>query len=304
MNHSDSHRPTLAPEAIDSFPPSQDLCRLGHADSLSLDAPNSETRFFVLRQPIFFSLLVHSLIFLALLLEFDPPNRRPIKEASAWVVNLVSEWNVEPKGLKHGNIEGATLALPGQGEKSDRVLTLPAEMTSIDRRASEADPLVQPQEISSAASQPGEDQPPQPPLAKMEDRLRVMRDAVDQQIQMGQYLFTMKAQDQMMGIKIRYFQKNARISLEGILKASIPEEERLHLKGKSAAVRVTFPIDGQGPAISVAPESDPSLAAILEHKIDWRNMASPSTYALPHKAMNLRLAVNDTGSITVRVELL
>lgn len=178
---------------------------------MSLDASNSEIRSFDLRQPLFFSFVVHLLIFVGLRWEFHQPKRRPIKEVNVWVGNLVSEWNAEPKGQKEGNIEGVTLALPSQRERSDRMPPLPAEK-----------------------------QPLYSSTGKMEDRLRLMRDAADQQIKMGKYLFTLKAMDQMVGIKIRHFQKNVRLSLEGILKASIPEEERIPLKGKTGAVRVSF----------------------------------------------------------------
>ncbi len=131
-----------------------------------------------------------------------------------------------------------------------------------------------------------------------------MQDTADHQIQMGQYLFIMKTQDPMVGIKIRHYQKNLRVSLEAILKAAILEEDRPRFQGKTATVQVSFSADGNIPAISVAQESDATLAQILEEKIDWRKVISPSSYALPHKAIDVRVAVNDAGNITVRVELL
>lgn len=200
---------------------------------------------------------------------------------------------------------GATLALPHSLEerKSDRLPPLPPEIGIIEQATGDVDFMINPGEAAppdKTQERPGEESSSSP----AENRWKVMKDTADRQIQMGQYLFIMKTPDPMMGIKIRNYQKNLRVSLESIIKAAIMEEERPRFQGKAAAVQVSFPADGNIPALSLAPESDAALARILEEKIDWRKVIPPSSYALPHKAMNVKVAVNDAGNITVRVELL
>lgn len=271
-----------------------------------------EGHFSFFRQSFFFSLLIHLTLFLALLWGFSQTDKRPIHSVNYWVVNLITEWNAEPKGVRSGNIEGATLALPKKQEKPkpDPAPTIPHEIPLSLVATVDTETFVIPEENTLALRRAEEDpsptiQPILPPSGiEMENALKVMKDTMNREIQLGQVLFSMRMQDQVAGLKIKYFQRNTRIYLENTLQGAIAEEERIALQGKSASAKISFSENGIPPEIAILKESDPTLAAILNERIDWRTVSSPSSYALPHKSLNVRVAVSDTGNITVRVELL
>jgi hypothetical protein len=74
--------------------------------------------------------------------------------------------------------------------------------------------------------------------------------------------------------------------------------------GKSASANISFLEKGIPPEIAFLQEPDPTLAALLKEKIDWGTVSPSASYSLPHKNLKVRVAVNEAGNITVRVELL
>ena len=108
----------------------------------------------------------------------------------------------------------------------------------------------------------------------------------------------------MVGMKMRYFQKNLKSYLENILRASLSAEILETLQGKTVSIQLSYPEEANFPQIDFGEDSDPNLAEVLGEKMDWRTVTPPARYALPNKTMRIRVAVNDLGKIIVGVELL
>ncbi|MEW6674557.1 MAG: hypothetical protein AB1348_00805 [Nitrospirota bacterium] len=144
--------------------------------------------------------------------------------------------------------------------------------------------------------------PSSDPSQEAKNILKTMGD--ETQVQRWQYRFMMNINDQMTGIKMRYFYKNVRNSVEGLLYATIPEKIIEALNGKSASVEISYYEDGRIENVSVSSDSDNEFADILKHKIQWDSVPSPARYALLNKGMKLRIYVNSRGKVNVDLELL
>lgn len=131
-----------------------------------------------------------------------------------------------------------------------------------------------------------------------------MDEYAGKQVQRWQYRFMMNINDQMTAIKVRYFYKDVRNSVKGLLYAAIPEEIMETLDGTEASVEISYREDGRIEDVSVSSDSDNEFADILKHKIQWDSVPSPARYALLNKGMKLKIYVNSRGKVNVNLELL
>jgi len=114
----------------------------------------------------------------------------------------------------------------------------------------------------------------------------------------------MKMHDQMLVYKFKYFQKSTRAQLLALLQASLPEEILKSLPGKTAAVQISYPENGDSRAVIVEPESDPEFGQILREKIPWDTVNSPKKLGLPNQTMKVSVAIDMNGKINLKLSLL
>ncbi len=257
---------------------------------------------FNLKATLFFSFLLHFIIVAGLVIGAYRQDKRPVKEVAYWVVNLVTLVNAETRGSEKGS---SKTTMP---EGLRKAANLKLEKEPI---AKETTPRPKPEEGSTVAKEvAGEptDIPQAPPPLPVshpgENSLKLMQDAVSSQVQAGQYRFVMKMPDQMMAFKFKHFQKSVRDQAAALLKTSLSDETMGRLLKQRAAVEIYYLEDGSLQNVSFTQDSDQDLVSFMQEKISWHSLSPPAGFALPNKAMRLRIGINDQGQINVGVELL
>jgi len=230
------------------------------------------------------------------------PDRRPVKEVSQWVINLVSPQKEGPKGGKT-LLPEESHALAGPIE----AIPHPPQQTSAENRPLYDDPS--PDAYESPL--PEQNFPEPSPAAfpqegeKVEGALLAMQESSSQQMQMGQYLFRMRMGDRMVGVKMKYFQQTAGAALDHLIGDALPEEVLKDLKGKSITLRISYREDGTLDHISVdAASEEIDLARVLKEKIPWETLNSPRKFGLPFQELKVRIQVDAEGKPLSRISLL
>jgi len=236
---------------------------------------NGRSEFF--QASIFYSLLIHLLVLLSLIVGVYRPDRRPIKEVDYWVVNLVPDINAEPRGLKK---------VPPKDILSKVKAPLPLSSPAAEIQAPRKMEVPSEVEDQVAASFQG------------------MTDSLENHVQSEQYIFRMKMNDPMLGMKIIYFQKSTHAYFQGLLHSSLSQEILRTLHGKWASANLSYLEDGRIQEVSFSPDSDLDLAQILKEKIPWHSLSAPRKFSLPHRTIKVSLAINDQGNFQVWVEVL
>lgn len=213
----------------------------------------------------FYSALIHLVILSLLLGVMYQPDKRPIREVNYWVVNLVTALKEEPKGPTTISPEdqklptGAILPGPMKAAPASQVRNFSWNESALFQEfPGVSEPLP---EQSSQQTQPA-----LTPLEgkKIENPGQVMQASADKQIQMGQYLFGMKMGDQMMPLKIKYFQKNLRDHVFALLRTTISEEMMRPLQNQSALVEISYREDGSLQDILLSSDSHTDLADLIK----------------------------------------
>jgi hypothetical protein len=243
--------------------------------------------------PLLYSLIIHSIILLFLLAVLYQPDRRPVKEVSHWVVNLVSTIKDGPKGPQ---------------------TVLPEEPHAI---AGPIQPTPEPQappsvEVKSALEDgflPFHESALDPPASPTEEKraegaVFAMQESADQQLQMGQYLFRMRLGDRMIGVKMKYFQQTSSAHLSGLIQSAIPEDLRKTLQGKSTVVRILYQEDGTLQEILFDSGSEDPFIQILKDGIQWDALKAPRKFGLPFREMKVRIGLDAEGKPSSRITLL
>ena len=217
------------------------------------------------KAPFFFSALIHLVIFSLLLGVMYQPDKRPIREMNYWAVNLVTALKEEPKGPQSGSTEDQKLP-------AGAILPAPVK----------ADPVVQEKKISWNESAPLQEVPeaseplpessdqqtqptlPSPEVKKIEHSFQIMQESVNQQVQAGQYLFGIKMGDQMIPLRIKYFQKNVKDHVFALLRTTISEEMTRTLQDQSALIEISYHEDGSLQNILFSPDSHGDLPDLIK----------------------------------------
>lgn len=218
-----------------------------------------------IRISFFYSFFIHFIAVLLLIAVSRPDADIPVKYVDYWVVDIVTGRNMEVQ--KSGDA--------------------PEEDQNLEVRADLQNPRLETQT-------PLNDDFPSDE----------MDEYAGKQVQRWQYRFIMNINDQMTGIKMRYFYKNVRNSVKELLYTTIPEEIMKTLDGTEASVEISYHEDGRIEDVSVSSDSDNEFADILKHKIRWDSVPSPARYALLNKGMKLKIYVNNRGKVNVNLELL
>jgi hypothetical protein len=256
--------------------------------------------------PVLYSLLIHSMILLLLLAVLYQPDRRPVKEVSHSVINLVSTIKDGPKGPQ-SVLPEETHAISGPVQPTPEP---PAPVSANEKISSdESVPSFQESPLDSLAvpDSPSAEFPPASSPSeekKPEGAAFAMKQSAGQQLQMGQYLFRMRMGDRMIGTKIKYFQKTSSAHLSGLIQGAIPEDLRKTLQGKSTVVRILYQEDGTLKEILFDPGSDGSFIQLLKDGIQWDAMSAPGKFGLPFREMHVRIAIDPEGKPSTRITLL
>ncbi len=130
-----------------------------------------------------------------------------------------------------------------------------------------------------------------------------MQESVDRQVLAGQYLFGMKMDDQMMPLKIKYFQKNIKDQVLALLRTTISEEMTLALQDQSALIEISYLEDGSVQNVLIPSDSHGDLADSIQH-LEWKSLSSPIKSGLPFKVLKIRIAVDSQIRISVNLSSL
>jgi hypothetical protein len=256
--------------------------------------------------PLLYSLFIHSIILLFLLAVLYQPDRRPVKEVSHWVVNLVSAIKEGPKGPQavlpeepHA-IAGPIQPIPKPEAPSSMGLKSTAEDGLLPLQESSLNSLAVPESPSAEFS------PPASPAEekRAEEAVLAMQQSADQLSQTGQYVFRMRMGDRMIGMKIKYFQQTASAHLSGLIQSAIPEDLRKTLQGKSTVVRILYQEDGTLQEILFDSGSEDPFIQILKDGIKWDALNAPRRYGLPFREMKVRIGLDAEGKPSSRITLL
>ena len=256
--------------------------------------------------PLFGSLFIHLAIFLLLLAVMHPPDRRPVKEVSHWVINLVSSVKEGPQGPQTVLPEEShTLAGPVQSTPQPEPPASTAKKTLppghfLDFHESPPSPSGSPEnptvESFPAASPHGG--------KEVEGALLAMQESAHQQMQMGQYLFRMRMGNRMVGVKMKYFQQNAGATLNGLIDNTLPLETRKGFQGKSITLRILYREDGTLQEISFDSASENvDLAQVLKEKVPWETLTTPRQFGLPFQELRVRVSIDPEGKPLSRIFL-
>ena len=256
--------------------------------------------------PLLYSLIIHSIILLSLLVVLYQPDRRPVKEVSHWVVNLVS-------AIKEGPT-GPQTVLPQEPHAFAgpiQPIPKPEAPPSMGLKSIPEDGLLSLQEfpLNSLAvpdSPAAEFSMPASPVEekRAEEVVVAMRQPADQLSQTGQYLFRMGMGDRMTGVKMKYFQQTATAHLTGLIQSAIPEDLRKTLQGKSTVVRILYQEDGTLQEILFDDRSEDPLIQTLKDGIKWDALNTPRKFGLPFREMQVRIAIDPEGKPSSRITLL
>ena len=256
--------------------------------------------------PVLYSLLIHSLILLLLLAVLYQPDRRPVKEVSHWVVNLVSVIKDGPTGPQTVLPEEPH-AVAGPIQPTSE----PPDPVSREAKSALEDGLLPLQEsrLESLAvpDSPSAEFPLAAPPAeekRPEEAVFAMQQSADQQLQSGQYLFRMRMGDRMVGMKIKYFQQTSSTHLSGLIQSAIPHDLRKSLQGKSTVVRILYQEDGTLQEILFDDRSDDPFIQILRDGIQWDSLNAPRKFGLPFREMKVRIGIDAQGNPSSRITLL
>lgn len=256
--------------------------------------------------PLLYSLFIHLIIVLLLLAVLYQPDRRPVKEVSHWVVNLVSAIKDGPKGPQTvlpeephaiaGPIQPTPEppAPPSIGVKSaleDGLL--PFHESALDSATVPDTPSTE----FPPASSPAEEK-------RAKEAVFAMQQSADQLSQTGQYLFRMRLGDRMIGTKMKYFQQTASAHLNGFIQSAIPEDLRKTLQGKSAVVRILYQEDGTLQEILFDSGSEDAFIQLLKDGIQWDALNAPRKFGLPFREMKVRIGIDSEGKPSSRITLL
>lgn len=256
--------------------------------------------------PVLYSLFTHSIILLFLLAVLYQPDRRPVKEVSHWVVNLVSGIKEGPKGPQTVLPEESH-AIAGPIQPTPE----PPAPPSIGVKSALEDGLLPFHESAlDSATVPDTPSTEFPPAASPAEEKRAegaafaMQQSADQLSQTGQYLFRMRLGDRMIGTKIKYFQQTASAHLNGFIQSAIPEDLRKTLQGKSTVVRILYQEDGTFQEILFDSASDDPFIQILKDGIQWDALNAPRKFGLPFREMKVRIGIDLEGKPSSRITLL
>ena len=256
--------------------------------------------------PLLYSLFIHSIILLLLLAVLYQPDRRPVKEVSHWVVNLVSTIKDGPKGPQT-ILPEEPHAIAGPIQPTPE----PPASPSMEVKSTPEDGLLPLREspLDSAAlpDSPSAEFPPAASSAeekRAEEAVFAMQQSADQQLQAGQYLFRMRLGDRMTGTKIKYFQKTSSAHLSGLIQSAIPEDLRKTLQGKSTVVRILYQEDGTLQEILFDSGSEDPFIQILKDGIQWDALNAPRKFGLPFREMKVRIGIDLEGKPSSRITLL
>ena len=120
---------------------------------------------------------------------------------------------------------------------------------------------------------------------------------------MRQYLFGMRMSDQMMPLKIRYFQKNLKDHVSALLRTTISEEMTRTLQDQSALLEIYYHEDGSVQNILLSPDSQGDLANLIKD-LEWKSLSSPVIFGLSFKVVKIRIAVDSQTRINVNLSSL
>jgi hypothetical protein len=256
---------------------------------------------------LLYSLFIHLLILLVLLAVMHRPDRRPVKEVSHWVINLVSALKEGPQGPQtvlpeeSHILAGPVQALSHREPPVVAAQKIPPEDRFLDSQESPPAPSVFPERPAL------EPFPPPPPWEgkDVEGVLLAMQESASQQMQMGQYIFRMRMGDRVAGVKMKYFQQNAGTILNGLIGSVLPLETLKGFQGKSIILRILYREDGSLQEISFDSLSEGvDLAQILKEKIPWETLTSPRKFGLPFQELKVRISIDPEGKPLSRISLL
>lgn len=120
---------------------------------------------------------------------------------------------------------------------------------------------------------------------------------------MRQYLFGMRMSDQMMPLKIRYFQKNLKDHVSALLRTTISEEMTQTLQHQSVLVEISYHEDGSVQNILLSPDSHEDLADLIKD-LEWKSITSPVQFGLSFKVVRIRIAVDSQSRVNVSLDSL
>ena len=256
--------------------------------------------------PLLYSLFIHSIILLLLLTVLYQPDRRPAKEVSHWVVNLVSGIKEGPTGPQTvlpeephaiaGPVQPtpeppASYSMEVKSAPEDRLL--PLQESPLNSLAAPDNPVA---EFSTPAS-PVEE-------IRAEEAVVAMQQSAEHLSPTGQYLIRMRMGDRMTGVKIKYFQQTASAHLSGLIQSAIPEDLRKTLQGKSTVVKVLYQEDGTLQEILFDDRSEDPFIQILKEVIQWDALNAPRKFGLPFREMKVRIDIDASGKPSSRITLL
>lgn len=256
--------------------------------------------------PVFSSLFIHSVILLFLLMVLYQPERRPVKEVSHSVINLVSTIKEGPKGSpsvlpeETHAISGPVQPTPEPPAPVSASEKISADGSLSSFQESPPDSVAVPDSLLDEfppASSPNEEK-------GAEGATFAMQQSAGQQLQMGQYLFRMRMGDRMIGTKIKYFQKTSSAHLMGLIQSAIPEDLRKTLQGKSTVVRILYQDDGTLKEIHFDDPSDDPFIQILKEVIQWDTLNGPPKFGLPFREIKVRIGIDASGKPSSRITLL
>jgi hypothetical protein len=256
--------------------------------------------------PLLYSLFIHSIILLLLLAVLYQPDRRPVKEVSHWVINLVSAAKEAPQGPKTLLPEEShILAGPVQPAPEPPAPVSAGEKTSPDGSVPSFQEFPLTAEVGPES--PTEESLPAPPLSETknaEGAILAMQENAGNQLLMGQYLFRMRMGDRMVGMKLKYFQQTASTHLNGCIQSAIPEDLRKTLQGKSTVVRILYQEDGTLKEILFDSGSDDPFIQLLKDGIQWDALNAPRKFGLPFREIKVRIGLDAEGKPSSRITLL
>jgi hypothetical protein len=256
------------------------------------------------KAPFFFSALIHLVALSLLLGVMYQPDKKPITKVNHWVVNLVTALKEEPKGPKSVTTEDRKLP-------AGAILPPPAKAAPVPREKkiswNESAPLQEFPEASEPLPERSEQQtrptPASPEVKKVEHSFQIMQESVNNQVQAGQYLFGMKMGDQMMPLKIKYFQKNVKDHVFALLRTTISEEMTRTLQDQSALIEISYHEDGSVQNILFSSDSHGDLPDLIKD-VEWKSLTSPIQFGLPFKVVKIRIAVDSQNRINVNLSSL
>ncbi len=249
----------------------------------------------------FYSALIHLVTLSLLVGVMYQPDKRPIREVNYWVVNLVTALKEEPKGPT--TISPQDQKLPPGAVLPGPVKAAPA--TQERNFSSDESALFQEFPRVSEPLPEQSSQQTQPALIPLEGKetdnpSQVMQASAGNQIQMGQYLFGMRMGDQMMALKIKYFQKSLRDHVLALLRTTISEETIRTLQGQSALLEISYHEDGSVQNILFSPDSHGNLEDLIKD-LEWKSLTSPDKFGLSFRVTKIRIAVDSQSRINVNL---